>query len=437
MARGVSKLLGFAAEPPTDLPFGGALPAEIAQEALEEHGKDRDRHGTKLTARLVLRLVIYLPFFRGLSIPRVLDRVAGLFGVPASWQGVLPHATSIAQARTRLGFEVVRTLFWRFVDHLIPVVEACERFHGLVPVAFDGSMLDTPDSPANATAFKRPGSRKGSAGFPKLRFVVLVSTVSHMILGCVAGPSKGRGTGETSLVQHLLSRLRPDWLVLMDRGLCAFHLLKSLGSQPFFVRKPTGRTSVTPKKVGRALRPRKDCWVDYLPSSVWGEQPLRLRWIRIKLPRKTRRRSRWVEFLTNLDPARFPYETLVELYLERWEVEFVFREIKSDLLEKQFFRSREPRRVLQELYGLLIAYNAVRARMVQAAKLANVRPRDLSFAQSAMLLRLAELSGVETQVLVSVVSRTRIQKRSKRSYPRVVKKPVSKFAANRRRAVPT
>jgi hypothetical protein len=335
-----------------------------------------------------------------------------------------------------LGFEVVRTLFRRFVDHLIPTVEACERFHGLVTVAVDGSMLDTPDSQANVAAFKRPGGRRGPAGFPKIRFVALVSTVSHVILGCVAGPSKGKGTGETSLVTDLLPRLRPDWLLLADSGFCAFHLFKALGSQPFFVRKPTGKTSATPKKV-RCLRPRRDFMVDYLPSSARGEQPLRLRWIRIKLPKKRGTRSRWVEFLTNLDPERFPYEVLLDLYLERWEVEFVFREIKSHLMEKLVFRSREPHRVLQELYGLLIAYNAVRVRMVQAAKLAHARPRDLSFAQAVMILRLAELSGFEPAGVVRVVSQMQIRKRPRRSYPRVVKKPVTKFAANKRRAVPT
>jgi len=416
--------------------FFDAVPRQLVQEVLDETGKDRDRHGAKLPHWLVLRLVTCLGFLRDLNIPTVLDRVAAVFGTPLSWQGQIPHSTSIAQARDRLGFDVVRALFRRFAAFLAGRLAKLDRWHGLVVVAIDGTMFDVPDTPANVSAFGRPGGRNGSGGFPKLRLVALVSTVSHFVLGCVVGPCKGKGTGEKTLAPNLLAVLRPNWLLLMDKGFCSYPWFKALGDKPFFVRKTEGRTAVKPKKIGRPLRPRKDWWVDYLPASAkGGQEPLRLRWIRIKLKkRKGRRRCRWVEFLTNLPPDRFPYEVLVDLYLQRWEVEFVFRELKTNLLRKKMFRSKTPTRVLQEVYGLMVAYNAIRLRMAQAAKLAHVEPRELSFCQAVTILQLASLNGISSRVAIKLVSSNRISKRPSRAYPRVVKKPASKFAANRRRA---
>lgn len=430
----LTDLLRLGGEGAGESAFGDALPEQLIEEVLETCERSKNRAGAKLPHWLVLRLTVYLAMFRDLNIPGVLGQVASQFGAPASWRGRTPHATSIAQARDRLGFEVVRELFRRFATQLSEQFLGRDRWQGLVVMALDGCMLDTPDSSSNVAAFQRPGGRNGSGGFPKLRFVALVTAASHFVLRCVVGPCKGAGSGETSLAEQLIEGLKPDWLVLMDKGFCAFPLLKQLGTQPFFVRKPTGSTSATPVRVGRYLRNRRDCWCDYRPNSRRGEAPLRLRWVRFKLPKKGSR-TRWVEFLTNLDPERFPYDLLRDLYLQRWEVEFTFREIKTDLLRKRFFRSREPRRVLQELYGLLVAYNAARKRIAQAARRINVEPRAISFCQALVVLRLAELGQTPATVALRAIAQHRITKRRARSYPRAVKKPASKFAANQRRAV--
>lgn len=432
LVRRLGEVMGDSSD---DLSFYDAIPREVFEETLVESGQAQNRHGAKLPHWLTLRLVMCLGFLRDLSIPNVLDRVAAVFGSPASWLGRVPHPSSIAQARDRLGCEVVQLLFRRFAAFLIRSLAARHRWHGLVVMALDGTMLDVPDTPANVAAFRRPGGRNGSGGFPKLRLVALVSTVSHFVVGCVLGPCKGKGSGEESLARDLLALLRPDWLLLMDKGYCSYPWLKALGDKLFFVRKTEGRTAVKPTKVGPPLKPRRDWWVDYLPTSAKpGQKPLRLRWIRIKLKKRRGQKQRWAEFLTNLPPDRFPYEVLVDLYLQRWEIEFAFRELKVDLMRKRMFRSRTPARVLQEVYGLLIAYNAIRTRMAQAAELVGVEPRELSFNQAAMILQLASLSGLPSQLAIKIISSKRIPKRPSRSYPRVVKKPASKFAANRKRA---
>jgi hypothetical protein len=54
---------------------------------------------------------------------------------------------------------------------------------GLRVMAADGTVLDVPDTPANAKVFGYPGSRHGTrAAFPKIRLVLLIEAGTHLIV---------------------------------------------------------------------------------------------------------------------------------------------------------------------------------------------------------------------------------------------------------------
>ena len=60
---------------------------------------------------------------------------------------------------------------------------------GLRVMAVDGTVLDVPDSPANARVFGYPGSRPGTqAAFPKVRLVMLVEAGTHLIVDALMCP---------------------------------------------------------------------------------------------------------------------------------------------------------------------------------------------------------------------------------------------------------
>jgi len=53
----------------------------------------------------------------------------------------------------------------------------------------DGTVLDVPDSKANAKVFGYPGSRKGTrAAFPKVRVVLLIEAGTHLITDALMCP---------------------------------------------------------------------------------------------------------------------------------------------------------------------------------------------------------------------------------------------------------
>ena len=70
--------------------------------------------------------------------------------------------------------------------------------------------------------------------------------------------------------------------------------------------------------------------------------------------------------------------SLGELYLRRYDIEFDIRDLKVTL-DTENIRAKKLDTVMKELLGSVIAYNLVAQFRRQAAKLARVKPRRLSF----------------------------------------------------------
>jgi len=91
-----------------------------------------------------------------------------------------------------------------------------------------------------------------------------------------------------------------------------------------------------------------------------------------------------------LDYRAFPADVLATTYHERWEVETTLDEVKvHQWAHPRPLRSKHPREVVQELYGLLLAHLAIRTLMYQAALQDGVDPDRLSFTGALRVLRRA------------------------------------------------
>jgi IS4 transposase len=84
----------------------------------------------------------------------------------------------------------------------------------------------------------------------------------------------------------------------------------------------------------------------------------------------------WVTTL--LDADEVGQWELAELYAQRWPIELDFRAIKT-VMQMNILRCKTPEMIRQEIAVHLFAYNLVRTVMAQAACLAHVLPRPLSF----------------------------------------------------------
>jgi hypothetical protein len=109
-------------------------------------------------------------------------------------------------------------------------------------------------------------------------------------------------------------------------------------------------------------------------------------------PARPGREARYRLITSLLDPAKYPAATLAAEYHQRWEVEGTADEVKvhqADRRPAPHVRSRRPREVVQEVYGLALAHLAIRLTMCEAATLANVDPDRLSFTGTLRVLRRA------------------------------------------------
>jgi hypothetical protein len=92
-------------------------------------------------------------------------------------------------------------------------------------VGIDGTVLDVPDSPANARVFGRSTGGRGDGAFPQVRTLSPVELGTHAELAFVLKPC---GRSEQAMVAGLLRHLRPGMLLICDRNFFSYALWREL-----------------------------------------------------------------------------------------------------------------------------------------------------------------------------------------------------------------
>lgn len=372
--------------------FASVLQPKWIEEVLDATGR-QSRRERKLPAAFTMWVVIGLGFYRQLSINNVLNRMGSVLGVGSLWEnGDNPTGTSVAEARDRVGFGPFRMLLVKFRQWILEKYRDPMSWKGMLLLAIDGTTFKVPDSEANRRRLGLPGSSRGRAAFPQMRALFLVSAKLRFILGALFAPY---GRAEIRLALRMLADIPAGALVLLDRNFNAWQFLLGLRDQGshFLVRAKDGMTGrvletlgpgdrLIEMKIPRALRRT----LPSLPKTVTVREIS----VRIK--------GRPFRFFTSLlDSARYSAIELVFLYAQRWQEEVILDEIKTHqcgattVNRPVIFRSMTPRRVIQEAYGLAIAYNLVRSLMTEAAINDRVDPLRISFVDSIERIRSAAL----------------------------------------------
>jgi len=142
---------------------------------------------------------------------------------------------------------------------------------------------------------------------------------------------------------------------------------------------------------------------------------------------------------TLTDPARFPASDLAVLYHERWEIETAYLELKSTILGGRVLRARTPAGIEQEVYALLVTYQALRTALADAAStVPGTDPDRASFtialnaARDQVTLAAGVIAGARVD-LAGQIGRLALARlmppRRLRISPRVVKRAISKYNA--------
>jgi hypothetical protein len=431
---------------PTDdefLPkFVASLDPEWIEEALVATGTATIRR-RRLPAQQVVWLVIGMCIFRDLSMRELVSTMD--LALPGS-RGIRVAPSSIVQARARLGDEPLRWLFERTAATWAHASARTHAWRGLAVYGADGTTVRVPDSAENRAHFGGQDTRWNStSGYPLVRLVTLMALRSHILAGARFG---AYATSEGTLAEELWPLLPDHSLAIVDRGFFSARTLIGIergGIQRHWLTR--AKSTLASRRVERFAAGDELIELDVSKEARAKDPSMPTTW-RMRAIRYQRRGFPPQLLLTSLlDPKRYPAAEVVALYHERWEIELGYNEVKRVMLAREeTTRSKSPRGVAQELWGLGIAYNLVRYEAERVAAEAGVPPVRISFVSALNFIESAlrtwgtESAGRLPGRLVRLredLTHFVLPERRERSCPRAVKIKMSNYARKRPAASPS
>ena len=368
-------------------------PATMIGELLDEHGCNSKRIRS-LPAVPGTYFCMALSLYPEAAYEQVFAVVAqGLSWMQGHDSEVTIAKSSISEMRGKIGYAPLQDLVARACLPLADTKLHPDAFYaGLRLVAIDGSNLEVADELDNVQAFGYPGSRTGHAGYPQAQCAVLVECATHAIIAANLGAYR---EAEWAICKPLLSSLNAGMLCLADRGFnghAHWAAAQATGAQLLWRCSNNRQLPVV-----KTLSDGSYLSVIY-PSNIRSNKQrqastegITVRVIDYALPNATEAQTRYRLLTTLLDEKAAPAMELAALYHERWEVEAVFDELKTHLLQKRrVLRSKKSDLVRQEFYGWVLAHYAVRWLMHQAATEHGQPDRSLSFTANVQLMRSAQ-----------------------------------------------
>lgn len=314
-------------------------------------------------------------------------------------------------------------------------------------VVVDGTGVSMPDTEANQATWPQSRSQKPGCGFPTARVCACFCLQTGALLSYRVGNKKSH---ELPLLRQQWDTFRPGDIFLGDKGFCSYYdvwklqqrgvdsvitlarrtpveaasAIAVLGQDDLLIQWPKPASS-------KAMSYRKDEW-KALPDQ------LTLRQVKVTLNTPGFRTKSFYLVTTLTDAATYSAAELAGLYLRRWDVELFFRDIKTTM-GMDILRCRTPAMVKKEILMHLIAYNAIRLLIVDAAESVKQAPRRISFKASIQALRhweplfsRADLSDRERRSLMEslrkVIAANILTQRPGRQEPRCIKRRPKPFA---------
>lgn len=325
-------------------------------------------------------------------------------------------------------------------------------------LAWDGTELEASDTTANAGFFGRHTGTHGQAGFPTLRLSALAECGTRALVDAVFGPLSWHEKAQAAV---LCRALHPEMLLLADRGSDSYELMSQAARTgahllwriqrhrvlPVIEELPDG--SYLSMVTDTSSRPKLKSWTrrrQAPPPQITG---VAVRVIEATIAVTDQHGTATTSLLrlvtTLLDHQRYPATDLAALYHERWQVETTYFGLKVTLRGTgRVLRSGWPHDVGQELYGLLIVYQAARRIATQAATDTGIDPDRISLTVTLRTARHtvinhkpAPLSPPDAtpKIRAAILHPRELGpiRRTTRILPRRVKRTISPFAYNKTR----
>lgn len=423
-----------------DLCFTKLLPKDQVEAAI-------DRHRVRYRQRLYTPLVTIWTFLYQVLAPDQSCRAA--VARLLAFLCVGGHNTCSAKtdpyckARQRLPEQLVADLARHSGQGLQRQVPSTKLLNGRPIKIADGTTVSMPDTPANQKRYPQQPGQKPGVGFPIIRLVGLISFSCGAVLDVAMAAYSGKRTGETSLLRQLFDHLEAGDVLLADAMFSNYWTIAmALVRGVDILSHHDGRRLIDFRKGKRLGRydhivvwhkPQKPKW---MPKRLYKRLPetLSIRELKVTIRQKGFRSQYLLLTTTLLDDQLYSKEELALAYRCRWHAELDLRSIKQ-VMQMDVLRCKTPAMVRKEIWMHLLAYNLIRKLMAEAALVAGLSPRDISFKGALQTLVAFAMAGWSCpnrrqSLYVSVlraVATHRVNDRPDRIEPRAVKRRPKKL----------
>ncbi len=356
-------------------------------------------------------------------------------------------ASAYCQARMRLPLKIFERLVRRVCQTLGAVCDETSLWFGHRVWRVDGSSASMPDTPELQKYFGQPGGQKPGCGFPVAKTLALMHAGTGLLMHLLVRPLR---THEMSGIVNLHGQLKPNDVIVADRGFCSFaHLCLVSLAQMYAVfrvhqrlvvnfrrhrrcKKDLPKSQRKGKPTSRYLRRlgHNDQLVEYVkpkkkPDWMSQEQynalpdTMVVRELRYEIPRQGFR-TRSIDIVTNLiDPDQYSKEALAKLYGIRWQIETDFAHLKTTM-RMEVLHGKKIDGVMKELWMYMLVYNLVRLVILEAATRQNVDPDRVSFIDALRWLCCVELDETLIDLIINPLREGRVE-------PRVIKRRMKQY----------
>lgn len=339
------------------------------------------------------------------------------------------------QARQRLPLEMIKELACHTGSVMSEGSPDDWNWRGRPVRLVDGATVSMPDTEDNQSKYPQPSGQKAGLGFPICRMVGVICLGSGALLEAAIGSCKGKGSDEQSLLRSVIDTLNPDDILMGDAFYATYFLLcdlKGKGIDGIFEQHGS-RKRCTDFRRGTRLG-KQDHLVTLSKPKIkpgWMSQEEYDKAPDSLVVRELRTDGKTL-VTTLLDAKVVSKADLKIFYRDRWHVEVDIRNIKTTL-GMEIVSCRTPEMVEKEIWTYLLAYNLIRLLMAQAALLADILPRQLSFKHTLQLwaawLHIGQGSYHDElpDKLFVLIAQQRVGKRPGRIEPREVKRRPKPF----------
>jgi hypothetical protein len=306
-----------------------------------------------------------------------------------------PNTASFCKARARLSQKGLESIHQRLTHEMEAQTANHLLWRQRRVIIVDGTGLSMPDTKANQKIYPQSQRQKPGCGFPVMKLIAAFSLATGAILGFVRGTLHD---AERTLFKGLWDLFEPRDIVLADSAFCSYadfyflsqrHIDCVMGNHH---RRTKGLQFV--KSLGK--EDRLLYWIKMKPCPTWLEksqwekvpEKLLIREVSFRVTIRGFRTKRITLATTLLDQRQYPKEDLAQLYRRRWMAELYLRDIKTTM-GMDILRCKTPDMIHKELIMYIIAYNLIRALLLQTCIKVQAQMDRLSFKGALTILRQA------------------------------------------------